>query len=326
MKAIVYTRYGSPDVLHLEEVAKPIPKDDEVLVRVLAASLNAADWHFMRGKPFVMRLMGFGLLRPKRTTLGLDFAGRVESVGRNAQRFHPGDAVFGNHFGGFAEYVVAGENSLALKPEHTSFDGAAAVPVAAITALQGLRNKGGIHPGARVLIVGASGGVGTFAVQIAKSFGALVTAVCSARNVEKVRALGADRVIDYTHEDFTHDRVQYDLILVVNGYHPLSVYKHALLPNGRCVLIGGDSLAQLLGGRLAWPVLRGGSSKKLASTMGKVTREDLAVLSELMESGKVVPVVERRYPLRDVPDAMRYLETGHVQGKLVVSLDPASGV
>jgi NADPH:quinone reductase-like Zn-dependent oxidoreductase len=320
MKAVVYTKYGSPDVLQLKEIEKPIPNDDEVLVKVQAASLNALDWHVLRGQPFLVRFMGFGFLRPKKTILGADFAGKVEAVGRNVRRFQPGDEVFGSRLGGFAEYHAVREDALISKPANVSFDEAAAVPVAAITALQGLRNEGHIGPEKKVLIVGASGGVGTFAVQIAKSFGAEVTAVCSTRNLDQARTLGADTVIDYTKENFAQSAQRFDLILVVNGYHPLSMYKRALTPGGICVLIGGGSLAQLLGGKLAWPLLSGGGGKKLGGMMARVTQEDLLFLRALLESGKVVPVVEKRYPLSQVPEALRYLETGHARGKLVITV------
>ncbi|MGD0588793.1 MAG: NAD(P)-dependent alcohol dehydrogenase [Thermoplasmata archaeon] len=321
MKAIVATKYGSPDVLQLQEVEKPTPGDDRVLVKIRATSVNALDWHLLRGKPFLVRFMGFGLMKPKRKVLGADVAGIVEAVGKNVKRFHPGDEVFGNQLGCFAEYVSVREDGLALKPANLSFEAAAAVPVAAVTALQGLRKKGQLQPGQRVLILGASGGVGTFAVQIAKSLGAEVTAVCSTRNMEKVRSLGADWVIDYTKEDFTQKEQQYDLILVVNGRRSLSAYKHALRPNGRCVMIGGGSMAQLLGGRLAWPLISGGKGTKWAGVMADVTHEELDFLKSLLEAGKVVPVVEKRYTLSQVPDAIRYLEAGHAQGKLVITME-----
>jgi NADPH:quinone reductase-like Zn-dependent oxidoreductase len=236
MKAIVYTKYGPPDVLHLEEVKKPALNEDQVLVKVYAASINAGDWHMLTADPFPMRLMGVGLFKPKNTILGADIAGCVEEVGRNVKQFQPGDAVFGDVFGlgsgSFAEYVSVPESALALKPSNVSFEEAAAVPVAAVTALQGLRDRGHIQPGQKVLINGASGGVGTFAVQIAKACGAEVTAVCSMRNLEMALSIGADHVIDYTKEDFTQNGQQYDLILAVNGYHPLSAYKRALTPQG----------------------------------------------------------------------------------------------
>jgi len=243
MKAIVYTEYGPPDVLHLEEVNKPALNEEQVLVRVHAASINAGDWHLLTADPFLMRLIGVGLFKPKNTILGADIAGCVEAVGRNVKQFQPGDAVFGDVFGlgsgSFAEYVSVPERALALKPSNVSFEEAAAVPLAAITALQGLRDQGHIQPGQRALINGASGGVGTFAVQIAKAFGAEVTAVCSTRNLEMARSIGADHVIDYTKEDFTQNGRQYDLILAANGYHPLSAYRRALTPQGIYVFVGG---------------------------------------------------------------------------------------
>ena len=326
MKAIVATKYGSPDVLQLQEIEKPIPGNDQVLVKIHAASVNALDWHLLRGKPFLVRLIGYGLLKPKRKILGADVAGRVEAVGKDVKRFQPGDEVFGNQLGSFAEYVSARENALVLKPPNISFEEAAAVPVAAGTALQGLRNKGQIRAGQQVLILGASGGVGTFAVQIAKSFGAELTGVCSTRNVDKLRSLGADHVIDYTKEDFAQRGQQYDLILIVNGHRSLSTYKRALRPNGRCVLIGGGSVAQLLGGRLVWPLISGGRGTKWGSMMANVTREELDFLKTLLEAGKVVPFVEKRYALSQVPEAIRYLEAGHAQGKLVIALEPGSAV
>ena len=258
MKAMVYHTYGSPDVLKLEEVQKPVPQDDEVLVQVHATSVNAGDWHLLRAKPFLMRFMGFGLLKPKHTILGSDIAGRVEVVGRNVTQFQSGDEVFGNTaksgFGGFAEYVAVPENALVLKPTNISFEEAAAVPQAALTALQGLRDKGHIQKGQKVLINGASGGIGTFAVQLAKAFGADVTAVCSTRNVDIVRSIGADHVIDYTQEDFTKNGQRYDLILAVNGYHSISAYKRALHPEGVYVMTGGSN-AQLFQAMLLGPLV-----------------------------------------------------------------------
>jgi len=318
MKAIVATKYGSPDVLKLQEIDKPIPGDDRVLVKIRAASVNALDWHVLRAKPFLVRFMGFGLVRPKRKVLGADVAGTVESVGKNVKRFHPGDEVFGNQLGCFAEYVSVRESGLALKPANVTFEAAAAVPVAGVTALQGLRKMGHLRPGERVLILGASGGVGTFAVQLAKELGADVTAVCSTRNVDQVRSLGADRVLDYTKEDFAQKGQLFDLILVVNGRYSLSKYKHALRPNGRCVMVGGGSLGQLFGGRIAWPLISGGKGSRFSSMMADITPTELDFLRSLLEAGKLVPVVERRYPLTGVPDAIRYLETGHAQGKLVI--------
>src|SRR3990172_6739733 len=244
MKAIVYEKYGSPDVLRLTEVEKPTPTDDEALIKIHAASVNAYDWHFLTADIFLIRLMGGGFLKPKNTRLGADIAGRVEAVGKNVKQFQPDDEVFGMVRGGFAEYACALENALALKPSNLSFEEAAAVPMAAVTALQGLRDEGQIQAGQKVLINGASGGVGTFAVQIAKSFGAEVTAVCSTRNLDQARSIGADQVIDYTREDFTKNGQQYELILAANGYHSLSAYKRALTPKGIYIMAGG-SVAQI---------------------------------------------------------------------------------
>jgi NADPH:quinone reductase-like Zn-dependent oxidoreductase len=321
MKAIVYQTYGPPDVLELKEVEKPTPQDNEVLIRIYAASVNAADWHLLRGKPFLVRLMGFGLLKPKHKILGSDIAGRVEAVGRNVTQFQPGDEVFGSIRGGFAEYVCASENALVLKPANISFEEAAAVPIAAVTALQGLRDKGQIQPGQKVLIQGASGGVGTFAVQIAKSFGTEVTAVCSTRNVDMVRSIGADQVIDYTHEDFTQNGQRYDLILAANGYHSISDYKRALRPRGTYVMSGGSSMAQLFQAMLLGPLISMTGSKKMGNLMAKINQKDLVCMKDLLESGKVVPVIERRYPLSQVPGAIRYLEEGHAKGKVVITVE-----
>ncbi len=320
MKAIVYTKYGPPDVLQLKEIEKTTPNDDEVLIKVQAASANAADWHDMRGKPFFIRLMGGGLLKPKNKRLGIDIAGRIEAVGRNVKQFRPGDEVFGFSQGGFAEYVCAHENSLALKPTSTTFEEAAAVPVAALTALQGLRDKGKIQPGQKALINGASGGVGTFAVQIAKSFGAEVTAVCSTRNLDMVRSIGADQVIDYTQEDFTKSGQRYDLILAVNGYHPISAYKRALSSRGIYVMAGG-AMAQFFQVMFLGPWISMTGSKKMGFMgVAKPNKEDLDYLKELIEAGKVAPVIDRHYTLSEVAEAIRYLEEGHAKGKVVITV------
>ena len=323
MKAMVYTKYGPPDVLELREVEKPLPKDDEVLVKVHAASVNAADWHFLRGKPFLMRLMGFGLLKPKNKILGSDIAGRVEAVGRNVKQFQPSDELFGDLFecgrGGFADYVCARENALVLKPANISFEEAAAVPMAAVTALHGLRDKGKIQPGQKVLINGASGGVGTFAVQIAKSFGAEVTGLCSTRNLDIVRSIGADQVIDYTKEDFTQNGQRYDLILAANGYHSILDYKRALSPKGTYVTTGG-SMAQLFQAVLLGPWISMTGSKKMGNLLSKPNQKDLIFVKELLEARKVKPVIDRRYTLSEVPEALRYLEEGHAQGKVVITV------
>jgi len=320
MKAIVYTKYGSPDVLQLKDVEKPTPKDDEVLIKIHAASINAYDWHFLTADIFLIRVMGGGLLKPKNTRLGADIAGRVEAVGRNVKQFQPDDEVFGMVRGGFAEYACAPENALGLKPSNLSFEEAAAVPMAAVTALQGLRDTGQIQPGQKVLINGASGGVGTFAVQIAKSFGAEVTAVCSTRNLDQARSLGADHVIDYTKEDFTQNGQQYDLILAANGYHSLSAYKHALTPKGIYVMAGG-SMAQIFQAMLmgSWMSETGG--KKMGAGMAKRNQKDLVILKELLEAGKIVPVIDRRYPLSEAAEALRYLGEGHARGKVVIAVE-----
>ena len=322
MKAIVYHTYGSPDVLKLQEVQKPVPQDDEVLVKVHAASVNAGDWHLLRGVPFLVRLVS-GVLKPKNTILGADIAGRVEAVGRNVTQFQPDDEVFGDlsgcGFGGFAEYVCARENALALKPANLSFEEAAAVPSAGVTALQGLREKGQIKLGQKVLINGASGGVGTFAVQIAKSFGAEVTGVCSTRNVDMVRSIGADQVIDYTQEDFTKNEQRYDLIFAANGYHPISAYKRALSPKGMYVMTGGSG-AQMFQAMLLGPWISMTGSKKMGNLLKKSNQKDLALMKELLEASKVVPVIDRRYPLGEVAEALRYVEAGHAQGKVVITV------
>jgi NADPH:quinone reductase-like Zn-dependent oxidoreductase len=324
MKAIVYTKYGSPDVLQLNDVEKPAPKEDEVLVKVHAASLNAYDWHLLTADIFLVRFMGGGLLKPKNTRLGADVAGRVEAVGRNVKQFRPGDEVFGDMAGhgngGFAEYVSASESAFALKPANLSFEEAAAVPMAAVTALQGLRDEGQIHPGQKVLINGASGGVGTFAVQIAKYFDAEVTAVCSTRNVDQARSLGANHVIDYTKEDFTKSGRQYDLILAANGYHSLSAYKRALTPKGMYVMAGG-SMAQIFEAMLlgSWMSKTGG--KKMGGVSAKPNQQDLAFIKGLLEAGKVVSVIDRRYPLSETAEALRYLGEGHARGKIVITVE-----
>jgi len=322
MKAIVYTQYGPPDVLELKEVEKPSPKADEILIKVHAASVNAADWHYLRGAPFLFRLE-CGLLKPKNTFLGSDVAGRVEAVGRNVTQFQPGDEVFGDLSecgrGTFAEYVCASENALALKPANISSEEAAAVPMAAVTALQGLRSKGQIRPEQKVLINGESGGVGMFAVQIAKAFGTEVTAVCSTRNLDIVRSIGADHVIDYTREDFIQNGQRYDLILAVNGYHPISDYQRALSPNGTYVMSGGAT-AQLFQAMLLGPWLSRNGNQKMGNLLAKPNKNDLAFIKELLEAGKVVPVIDRCYPLSEVADALRYVEEGHAQGKVVITI------
>jgi NADPH:quinone reductase-like Zn-dependent oxidoreductase len=324
MKAIVCTQYGSPDVLQLQEVAKPAPQNEEVLIKIHAASINSRDWRFMRANPFFMRLVPGGFLQPKNKILGADVAGRVEAIGSNVRLFKPGDEVFGylpgaTGCGTFAEYVCAKENLIALKPSNLTFEQAAAVPEAAMTALQGLRDKGNIQPGQKVLINGASGGVGSFAVQIAKAFGAEVTAVCSTRNLEMVRSLGADQVIDYKKEDFTKNGQQYDLILAVNGYHPISDYLRALRPDGTYVVAGG-SMFQL--------IQAASKGKRISKTAGQKThiaslvqsQKDLILIKELIESGKIMPVIDGCYPLSKAAEAFWYFEKVHPKGKVVISV------
>ena len=325
MKALVCTQYGPPDALQFTDVPKPTPADDEVLIQVYAASLNPFDWHLMRGKPLFIRLMTGGLLNPKHKILGSDIAGRVEAVGAHVKQFQPGDEVFaGKGVGGFAEYACATEDRSALKPANLSFEQAAAVPVAAITALQGLRDKGGIQPSQKVLIDGASGGVGTFAIQIAKSFGAEVTAVCSTRNVDTARSIGADRVIDYTQEDFTQSGQHYDLIFAANAYHSIFDYRRALAQNGIFVMSGGGSV-QMLQVMLLGPLLSLIGRKKMCFVGAKIKKTDLILLKELLETRKIVPIIDRRYPFSSVPDALRYLEEGHAQGKVVITIKDGNG-
>jgi NADPH:quinone reductase-like Zn-dependent oxidoreductase len=324
MKAIIYTHYGSPDVLQLKDVEKPTPKDNEVLVKINAASANPADWHTMRATPFLARLVN-GFFKPKNPRLGADVAGRVEAVGRNVTQFQLGDEVFGclslNEMGSFAEYVCAHEDAaVALKPANLTFEQAAAVPLAAFTALQGLRDTGQIHSGQTVLINGASDGVGTFAVQIAKSFGAEVTGVCSTRNLDLVRSIGADHVIDYTREDFTQNGQQYDLIYCAVGNRSIADYQRALKPQGVCVIAGFTTLRLLFEHMILGPrrSKAGGQQVGLMPTM-KPNKQDLAFMKELLEAGKVKPVIDRRYPLAEVPEALRYLEAGHARGKVVIT-------
>ena len=318
MKAVVYYNYGSPDVLKCEEIEKPTAGDNEVLIKVRAASVNPLDRFFMRGTPIVRILPG--LRKPKVTRLGVDVAGQVEAVGRNVTQFKPGDEVFGVCRGAFAEYVCAVEDKLALKPANISFEDAAAVPVAALTALQGLRDKGRIQPGHKVLVDGASGGVGTFAVQIAKSFGAEVTAVCSTRNVDTARSIGADHVIDYTREDFTQSGQRYDLILGANAHHSVFDYWRALSRDGIFVMAGG-ALARIFQAMLLAPFLSRIGGKKMRFFIAKINTKDLVLLKDLLEAGKVAPVMDRRYPLSDAAEALRYREEGHARGKVVITVE-----
>src|SRR5438128_2845590 len=329
MKAIVYRNYGSPDVLRLEEIQKPTAGDDEILIKVRAAAVNPLDLLF-RGTSYMVRMIT-GLRKPKDTRLGVDVAGQVEAVGRNVTQFKPGDAVFGTCKGAFAEYACTSESALVLKPDNVMFEQAASVPIAAMTALQGLRlgglglgglgDKGHIQPGQKVLINGASGGVGTFAVQIAKSFGADVTGVCSTSNVELVRSIGAKQVIDYTREDFTKSGQHYDLILDCVGNHSLLAHRRALNPNGVCVVAGAKGLWDFLTRALTAPVLSRLVSQKFVTFIAKLNKQDLTIMRELMATGRVTPVIDRRYSLSEVPEAIRYLEKRHARGKVVITLD-----
>jgi NADPH:quinone reductase-like Zn-dependent oxidoreductase len=323
MHGVVNRCYGSPEVLKVEQLAKPTPADDQLLVKVRAAALNPVDWHSMRGSPYIMR-MSSGLGAPKDPRVGVDFAGTVEAVGKNVTQFKPGDDVFGGADGAVAEYVVVRESrGVALKPANVSFEQAASVAVAAVTALQGLRDQGGIKPGQKVLINGASGGVGTFAVQIGKHFGAEVTGVCSTRNVELVRSLGADRVIDYTQQDFAKDTGYYDLILDNVGNRSLSDLRRALKPHGTLVIVGGqkgDWIGPMMGVIKA-AIVANFVDQKMGFFIARLNHDDMKLLGELMQAGKVTPVIDRRYPLTETAKAMEYLEAGRARGKVIVSLE-----
>src|SRR5216110_117629 len=324
MKAIVYCDYGLAN-LKLAEIAKPTPTDDQVLVKVRAASVNPLDWHFIEGTPKIMRAMGVGLRKPKDVRLGVDFAGMVEAVGKNVTQFKPGDEVFGGRDGAFAEYVCPrADRAVTLKPANITFEQAASVNIAGITALQAVRDKGKVQPGQKVLINGASGGVGTFAVPIAKLFGADVPGVCSTRNLDMVRSLGADHVIDYTREDFTAGTQHYYLIIDNVATHSLLAYKRVLSPNGSYVMIGMTDPGNWFGW-LAKPiegmVLSKLVSQKFGMMLADLNHDDLAVLGDLMQSGKVTPVIERRYKLSEAGEALRYLEKGHARGKVVVMVE-----
>ena len=328
MKAIVQDRYGSPDdVLQLREIDKPVAGDDEVLVRVRAASVHPDVWHLLTGLPYVLRLMGAGLRKPKNSVPGTDVAGIIESVGKNITRFGPGDEVFGETIrghqwangGAYAEYATAPEFALAPKPANVTFEEAAAVPMAAVTALHGLRDKGRIQPGQKVLINGASGGVGTFAVQIAKYFGAEVTGVCSTRNLDMVRSMGADQVIDYSQVDFTKSGEHYDLILAANGYHSIWEYRRALSPGGIYVMSGGSG-TQIFQAMFVGPWISMAGSRKMCNFVSKPNTKDLTFVAGLLESGDIVPVIDKCYKLSEVPEAIRYLEEEHARGKVVITL------
>ena len=324
MKAIVYEKYGSPDVLQLKIVEKPTPKDDEVLVKVQAASLNAGDWHALRGTPILQRLES-GFPYPKVKILGADVAGIVEAVGENITQFQPGDEIYGDlywcGFGAFAEYVTIPERSVSLKPTNLTFDEAATVPQAAFTALHALRDQGQVQPGQKILVNGASGGVGTFAVQIAKAFGAEVTGVCSTQNLELVRSIGADQVIDYTQEDFTKNGQCYDLIVDIVANHSLSTLKRVLEPQGICVIVGFSTLVHMIKVTLLGPLMSRNGSKKIGMLMPKEDETDLTVMKEMLETGKVVPVIDKYYSLSETPEAIRYLETGRARGKVVITME-----
>ena len=328
MKAIVQDTYGSPDVLELRDIAMPVVGDDEVLVRVHAAGVDPGVWHLMSGLPYLVRIMGYGLRKPKVRIRGRDVAGRVEAVGKNVTGFHPGDEVFGICEGSFAEYARAQVDKLAPKPAKLSFEQAATVPISGLTALQGLRDTGKVQPGQKVLIIGAAGGVGSFAVQLAKTFGAEVTGVCSTGKVDLVRSIGADHVIDYTREDFADGVQRYDLILDTAGNRSLSHLRRALAPKGTLVIVGGEGGGRWLGGFdrqiLRAPMLSPFVSQTLRPLISKERRNDLVVLTELIEAGKVTPIIDGTHPLSEVPEAIRYLERGHARGKVVITVSGAT--
>jgi NADPH:quinone reductase-like Zn-dependent oxidoreductase len=322
MKAIVYEKYGSPDNLKLNEIEKPFPSEGEVLVKVHAASVNAFDWHVLRADPFVIRLMGFGFLKPKNKIPGADFSGVVEAVGVNVKGFKPGDEVFGCGRGSFAEYLCIGEDKLGIKSKELSFSQAAAIPMAALTALQGLRDYGHIQKGKKVLIEGVSGGVGTFAVQIAKSFGAEVTAVCSTAKIDTARSTGADHVIDYTKEDFTKSNLKYNLVYAANGYHSIFDYKRVIEPNGICVMSGGNgSIFSLIKDMILELLISKTTNRKILSFIANINGKDLVYLNELVEAGKLKPVIDRKYPLSESAEAIHYLEEGHAKGKVIIMIE-----
>ena len=328
MKAIVYHNFGSPDVLEYQDIEKPIPADDEVLIRVRAASVNPLDWKLMKGGPFILRLL-LGLGKPKMKRPGVDVAGEVEAVGKNVAQFKPGDQVFGTCAGAFAEYAasksVSGlKSALVIKPDDLTYEQAASAPVAALTALQGLRDKARIQPGHKVLVNGAAGGVGTFAVQIAKSFGAKVTGVCSTRNVDLVRSIGADQVIDYTQQDCTKGGQRYDIVLDCVGNHSFSEWRRVLNPKGILVGVGapdGVPLSRLLTGLIGALVRSVFVSQKIAIFIARVNQQDLTTVRDLMAAGKVTPVIDKRYRLSEAREAFRYMETGHARGKVIITPD-----
>lgn len=321
MKAIFRTAYGSADVLDLKEIDKPVPQDRSLLVKVCAASVNPIDWHILRGEPFLIRLMGYGLLKPKYRTLGTDMAGRIEAVGKDVRSFKVGDEVFGSGIGGFAEYSCIREERAAPKPANLSFEQAAAVPVAALTALQALRDHGRLQGGQQVLINGASGGVGTFAVQIARAMGAHVTGVCSGRNLELVRSIGADHAIDYTREHYWESDKHYDLIVDNAAFYSISKPLRVLKATGVYVGVGGSSsTAGALQFMILNPIIAKMKSRRVVSFIAKLNRADMGFMTELLEAGKVVPVIDRQYPLSETPQAIRYVEEGHARGKVVITI------
>jgi NADPH:quinone reductase-like Zn-dependent oxidoreductase len=323
MKAIVRDKYGPPDVLELRDIVKPEIADEEVLVRVHAAGVGRDVWHVMTGLPYPIRLAGYGLRAPKNPVIGSDVAGVVEALGKNVSRFQPGDEVFGIGKGSYAEYARALEDKLAPKPANLTFEQAAVLAISGLTALQALRDHGRVEPGQEVLIIGASGGVGTFAVQIAKAFGAHVTGVCSTTKVDMVRSIGADHVIDYTREDFAEGEKRYDLILDIGGNSTLARLRRALTPQGTLVITGGEGGGRWLGGtdrQIRALLLSRFVGQKLGTFINKENHEDMLVLKDLIESGKLPPVIDRTYPLSEVPEAIRYLEEGHAQGKVVITV------
>jgi NADPH:quinone reductase-like Zn-dependent oxidoreductase len=323
MKAIVRDAYGSADLLELRDIDKPEIADDEVLIRVHAAGVDRGVWHVMTGLPYPIRLAGYGLRAPKTPVLGADAAGVVEAVGNDVTRFQPGDEVFGIGKGSYAEYARAPENKLAPKPANLTFEQAAVVAISGLPALQGLRDHGKVRPGQKVLIIGASGGVGTYAVQLAKPFGAEVTGVCSTTKADLVRSIGADHVIDYTHDDFAEGGQRYDVILDIGGNASLSRLRRTLTPKGTLVIIGGETDGRWLGGtdrQLRALVLSRFVGQKLGTFVSRENHEDMIVLKELIEAGKVTPIIDRTYPLSEAPEAIRYLEQGHARGKVVITV------
>ena len=324
MKAVVQDTYGSPEVLEVREIDKPVPEDNEVLVRVRAAGVDPGVWHLMTGLPYLVRIMGYGLRKPKVGIRGRDVAGRVEAVGTGVTRFRPGEEVFGIGEGSFAEYACARADKLAPKPANLTFEQAAAVPISGLTALQALRDRGTVQPGQTVLIIGAAGGVGSFAVQLAKAFGAEVTGVCSTTKVDLVRSIGADDVIDYTREDFADGARHWDLIVDTAGRRSLSQLRRALTPRGTLVIVGGEGGGRWLGGFdrliLRAPMVSPFARQRLRPLVSKERSEDLVVLKEFIEAGKVTPVIDRTYPLGEAPEAIRYLEAGHARGKIVITV------